>query len=37
MTEDEMESLRRMIVEASNQRLEEYDWDSAFVKYLEGK
>lgn len=36
MTEDEMQELRNMIVESIDQLLEEYDWDKAFAKYLEG-
>ena len=37
MTEDEMQSLRDMIVDSVDQLLGQYDWDRAFAKYLEGQ
>ena len=37
MTDDEMQELCNNIVEGVEQYFETYDWDKAFIKYLEGK
>jgi hypothetical protein len=37
MTDDEMQELRDSIVEGIQQYFEAYDWDKAFIKYLEDK
>lgn len=37
MTEDELQKLRDTIVDIVNDRLEQYDWDAAFRKYLESQ
>jgi hypothetical protein len=37
MTEDELQAIRNAVVEACDSVLENYDWDKAFQKYLEGQ
>jgi hypothetical protein len=37
MTEDEMQVLQENIIEGIAQYFENYDWDKAFIKYLEDK
>lgn len=37
MTEDELQKLRDSVVEMCNEMVEQYDWDDAFKRYLEGQ
>jgi len=37
MTEDEMQELCSNIVEGVEQYFETYDWDKAFIKYMEAQ
>ena len=37
MTDEEMQKLQNQIVEGIQEYFESYDWDEAFIKYLEGK
>lgn len=37
MTDDEMQELCETIVQGVEQYFENYDWDRAFKRYLEGK
>jgi hypothetical protein len=37
MTDDEMQELQDNIVESIQDYFDNYDWDKAFAKYLEGK
>jgi hypothetical protein len=37
MTDDEMQELCNNIVEGVEQYFETYDWDKAFIRYMEGK
>jgi hypothetical protein len=37
MTEDEMQELRDNICEGIAEYFDNYDWDKAFQKHLEGK
>jgi hypothetical protein len=37
MTDDEMEELRERLHEGMKEKIESYDWDKAFKKYLEGQ
>jgi hypothetical protein len=37
VTEDEMQELQNAIVDSIQDYFDNYDWDKAFAKYLEGK
>lgn len=37
MTEKEKQELQQEIVEMCDELLSKYDWDGAFIRYLEGK
>lgn len=37
MTDDEMQELQESIVEGIADYFDNYDWDKAFTRYLEGK
>lgn len=37
MTDDEMEELQEGIIDGIQDYFDNYDWDKAFAKYLEGK
>ena len=37
MTDEEMQELQEQIIAGIEQYFEDYDWDKAFKKYLEGK
>jgi hypothetical protein len=37
MTDDEMEELRERLHEGMKEKIESYDWDAAWEKYLEGQ
>ena len=37
MTDDEMQELQDVIVDSIQDYFDNYDWDKAFTKYLEGK
>lgn len=37
MTEEELQKIRNAVVEACDSVLENYDWDKAFIKYMEAK
>ena len=37
MTDEEMQKLQESIIEGIEQYFDEYDWDKAFKKYLEGQ
>lgn len=37
MTDDDMQKLRDNVVAMCNEMVEQYDWDSAFAKYLEAQ
>lgn len=36
MTEDELQAIKDIIVQASNNAIENYDWDKELIKYMEG-
>jgi len=37
MTDDEMQDLQDSIIDSIQDYFDNYDWDKAFQKYLEGK
>jgi len=37
MTDEQMQKLRDEIMDGINSYFEDYDWDKAFKRYLEGK
>lgn len=37
MTDDEMQELQESIIEGIGEYFDNYDWDKAFTRYLEGK
>ena len=37
MTEEEMQELQNNIAQGTQEYLDNYDWDRAFIKHLEGQ